>query len=301
MAAPLISIVIPSFNQGAYLDQSIRSVLDQDYPEVELIVIDGGSTDASLEIILRHEKRIAKWVSEPDRSQSHAINKGFAHATGEIVTFLSSDDTYLPGAFPDAAEKFNQSPGAGAISGAFRFLDEGESQPGEAIMPRLAEGSPRDLSLGPPGVYRLHQVATFFSRAALESIGMYVREDLKYVMDRELLYRICRSYPIVLSTTAYGIFRRHSDSKSVSDILPFAREFSRLYELHFSGVPAEDKCRKRMARYRLARGHMKFADAVGSLPASLFHALRAGILDPSLFGSPAYWAKIRQVGLYSRN
>lgn len=298
---PRISIIIPSFNQAAFLDSAIRSVVSQNYPDLELIVVDGGSTDGSREIIEKYSTDLTWSISEPDRGQSHAINKGLAHAAGEIVTFIGSDDYYLPGVFQDVAGMVSAHPGAGAISGAFCFLDEGKSQPGEMIPPLIEGGSPRDLTLGPPGSYRLHQAATFYTKSALDATGRYVREDFKYVMDRELLYRICRSFPIALSAKPYSIFRRHAESKSVSDILPFAQEFSRLYELHLSGVQAEDKRRKRMARYRLARGHIKFADAKPGFPGSLLHILRAGMIDPTLLISSAYWGKIRRRGRSARD
>lgn len=286
---PSISLVIPSFNQAAYLDQAIRSVLDQEYPHTELIIVDGGSTDGSRAIIEKYAPRLAWWVSEPDRGQSHAVNKGFARCTGDIITFLSADDYYLPGTFADLAARYSRQPGAGAWVGGFLF-QEGDAPPlGDAIPPSLPGGSPTDLSLGPPGAYRLHQVATFYSRAALDAVGRSVREDLRYVMDRELLYRVCRAFPIVLSDRAYGVFRRHPDSKSAADILPFAREFARLYEMHYSGEPAKDRQRRRMARYRLARGYIKLAHTVRHFPNAWLSLARAARLYPSLLASAGYW------------
>lgn len=103
-AFPRISVVTPSFNQGPFLERTILSVLDQHYPNLEYIIIDGGSTDNSPEIIRRYEKHLAFWVSEPDRGQSHAINKGFARATGELLAWLNSDDYYLPNALHSVAD-----------------------------------------------------------------------------------------------------------------------------------------------------------------------------------------------------
>src|SRR5512134_129792 len=122
--SPKISIVTPSFNQGKYLERTIRSVIEQDYPNLEYIIIDGGSTDESVEIIRKYEKHLAYWVSEPDRGQSHAINKGFDRATGEIFGWLNSDDWYVPGALKAVAEAFAANPEAGAVVGAGEMVDE---------------------------------------------------------------------------------------------------------------------------------------------------------------------------------
>src|SRR5215210_2994897 len=102
-----LSIVTPSFNQGRFLEQTILSVLTQDHTDIEYIIIDGGSTDESVEVIRRYEDRLAYWVSEKDRGQAHAINKGLEKATGDVFAFINSDDTYLPGAFRAVVEYFH--------------------------------------------------------------------------------------------------------------------------------------------------------------------------------------------------
>ncbi len=271
-AWPRISVATPSYNQGQYLEEAVRSVLLQGYPDLEYIVIDGGSTDGSAAIIEKYAPWLAYWVSEPDRGQSHAINKGFERCTGEIITFLSSDDLYLAGAFGHAAALWAQHRDCGAVVGSFYYMDEHSLL---ADMPHLAHiphAGPIDLSLGHP--YRLHQVSTFYSRAALDTVGRCVREDLRYTMDRELLYRVCRRYGVVTTARAYGAFRQHAASKSSADILPFSREFARLHLLFLSGDAADDRKRRRAARLHRAKGYLKYARHSGK-PLAAIGALLA--------------------------
>jgi glycosyltransferase involved in cell wall biosynthesis len=121
---PLVSVITPSFNQAAFLESAIQSVLGQDYPRIEYIVVDGGSTDGSLEIIERHADRLAWWVSEKDRGQTDAINKGFARARGEILAWINSDDTYNPGAVSAAVKQLMNHPEVGLVYSDCNYIDE---------------------------------------------------------------------------------------------------------------------------------------------------------------------------------
>ena len=123
MTQPLVSIVTPSFNQAAFLEETIQSVLGQDYQPIEYIVIDGGSTDGSVDIIRRHEDRLAWWISEPDRGQAHALNKGFARAQGKYVGWLCSDDTLFPSAISRLVEALDDAAGAALAYGNARYTD----------------------------------------------------------------------------------------------------------------------------------------------------------------------------------
>jgi glycosyltransferase involved in cell wall biosynthesis len=120
---PKISIITPSFNQVEFLERTIRSVIDQDYPNIEYIVIDGGSTDGSVDLIKKYEHRLAYWVSEMDRGQAHAINKGLERATGDWVAWQNSDDTYYPGAFSQLIKAAQDNCNAKLIIGNMNLID----------------------------------------------------------------------------------------------------------------------------------------------------------------------------------
>ena len=121
---PKVSIITPSFNQGQFLEASIRSVLEQDYPNLEYIVVDGGSKDDSVEVIKKYQDRLAWWVSEKDKGHADALNKGFSHATGEILAWLNSDDIYFPGAVSEAISILQRHPEVGMVYGDADLIDD---------------------------------------------------------------------------------------------------------------------------------------------------------------------------------
>ena len=177
---PKISVITISFNSEATLEETIRSVTSQDYPALEYVIIDGGSTDGTLEIIRKYQDRIQVVVSEPDRGISDAFNKGVARATGEIVGIVNSDDILLPGALQKVAESYQ--PQVDVYSGWIMFWNQETNE----TFPSYPDIAFDRLKLQ----YRVAHPARFIRRDAYERFGLY-REDLRYMMDIELL---CRFY-----------------------------------------------------------------------------------------------------------
>lgn len=241
---PRITVVTPSYNQGQYLEETLRSVLLQGYPDLEYIVVDGGSTDESVPVIRKYEEHLAWWTSEEDRGQSHAINKGLKRATGQILAYLNSDDLYEPGALHAAARAF--SPGVDWVAGKVVLWEEGrEPWP----FPELPGRSFTRWLLGCP----ISQPASFW-RADLHREAGPFREDLQYAMDYEFWLRLRfvharrpRRVPRV-----WARYRMHSSSKSVAHQKAMGAEIAELvraYEAHLS--PSQ------RARLWLARRHRK--------------------------------------------
>lgn len=215
-----VSIITPSFNQAGYLEQTIRSVLAQDYSALEYFVIDGGSTDGSREIIQKYEQRLAGWVSEPDRGQAEAINKGFARASGDVVAWLNSDDVYQPGAIRAAVEAFQQNPQAGLVYGNLLSIDE-TSRPFnlQTFAPRTLPDLMSFRIIGQPAV--------FLRRAVLEQAGLL---DLSYhyLLDHHLWLRVAQIVPIVHIPRTLAAARYHPAAKNRAHTREFGREAFRL-------------------------------------------------------------------------
>ena len=205
---PLVSIVTPSFNQARFLEETIRSVLDQDYPRLEYIIVDGGSTDGSLEIIRRYADRLAWWVSEPDQGQTDAINKGFARASGEILAWLNSDDTYLPHAMSEAAAYLQSHPEVGMVYGDANLVDE----TGRMLGPFPARQT--DYRRLRRGYVHIPQQAAFFRASLWRQVGP-LDPTFYFAMDYDLWVRLARLAPLQYHPRLWANFRLHDGGKSV--------------------------------------------------------------------------------------
>jgi glycosyltransferase involved in cell wall biosynthesis len=205
---PLVSIVTPSYNQAPYLEATLRSVLDQDYPNIEYILVDGGSTDGSREIIGRYAERLAWWVSEKDQGQTDAINKGFAHAKGKILAWLNSDDTYLPGAVSQAVAALRAHPEAGMVYGDANLIDEA----GKAIGKFPARQT--DYSRLRRGYVHIPQQASFFRAALWRQVGP-LDPSFYFAMDYDLWVRLASRAPLLYVPSLWANFRLHGTGKSV--------------------------------------------------------------------------------------
>ena len=205
---PKVSIVTPSLNQGQFIEETIRSVLLQGYPDLEYLVVDGGSTDSTIDIVRKYGKWISHWESETDRGQSHAINKGFARANGEIVAWLNSDDFYLPGAVAAAARFLTAHPEAALVYGQVRVAD--------SMSTSLYVSPLRRFVLKKAFLEnRVPQPATFMLASAVRAAGN-LNESYHFSMDYDLWLRLTMLGSILSKPEPWAAFRWHPGSKTHS-------------------------------------------------------------------------------------
>lgn len=206
---PLVSIITPSFNQVRYLETTIRSVLEQDYPNLEYLIVDGGSTDGSVDVIKRYSDRLAWWVSEKDKGQTDAINKGFARARGEILAWINSDDTYEPGAISAAVKYLREHPDAGLVYGDAHFIDEQGR-----VIGRFAARQTDYLRLR-QGYVHIPQQAAFFRADLWREVGP-LDPSFYFAMDYDLWVRLAARAPIQYTPQLWANFRLHSSGKTIA-------------------------------------------------------------------------------------
>ncbi|WKZ36422.1 MAG: glycosyltransferase family 2 protein [Anaerolineales bacterium] len=208
VALPLVSIVTPSFNQSDFLEETIKSVLEQDYPRIEYIVVDGGSTDGSLDLIKKYEGKLAWWVSEQDKGQTDAINRGFNRAKGDILAWINSDDTYNPGAVGEAVKYLIGNPQAAMVYADCNFIDEDGKVIGKF---KSAQTDYRRLR---QGYVHIPQQTMFFRAKYWKEAGP-LDPSFYFAMDYDLWTRIAAKAPIkYLPGKVWANFRIHASSKT---------------------------------------------------------------------------------------
>ncbi|MEK6752215.1 MAG: glycosyltransferase family 2 protein [Chloroflexota bacterium] len=270
----LVSIITPSYNQAAYLEQTILSVLNQDHPRIEYIVVDGASTDGSVEIIKKYESKLAYWVSEKDRGQADAINKGFARATGEIIAWLNSDDYYLPGAVNAAVKVFEERSDVVLVYGNMLAVDEhGKTFNTLNYKPLTLEDLLCFQIIGQPAV--------FMRRSALQKTnGLDL--TFHFLLDHLLWIQIAQHGQILHVDQTWSAARYHAEAKNRAKAVEFGREAFRILETvaqdeNLAPLLAKVAHRARAAAHRVDSRYL----LDGGLPAKALSAwLRALFIHP---------------------
>ncbi len=206
---PRVTIVTPSYNQAQFLEQTIQSVLGQEYPNLEYFIVDGASTDGSVEIIQHYADRLSWWVSEKDHGQSEAINKGFARATGDIIGWLNSDDLYQPGAIAAAVEAFQAHPEVGLVYSDVLAID-GDNH--VLNLMRCGDWGLDELM----SFHTLNQPGVFMKRSVLEQAGYYLDPSYHYLLDTQLWLRLAQFAPMVYIRKTLAAGRFHPKAKNLS-------------------------------------------------------------------------------------
>ncbi len=209
---PALAIVTPSFRQGHFLERTLRSVLEQNYPRLEFAVQDGGSQDSTVEVLQRCESRLQHWASHPDNGQAHAINLGFQHVGGDIMAYLNSDDLLLPGTLHYVADYFQRHPKVDVIYGHRVLIDENDAEVGRWVLPRHD-----DDTLG--WVDFVPQETLFWRRSIWDKSGGKMDESFHFALDWDLLLRfVAAGAKIVRVPRFLGAFRLHDAQKTSTQI-----------------------------------------------------------------------------------
>ncbi len=300
---PLVSVVTPSYNQGEFLEATIQSVLTQDYPHIEYIIMDGGSTDNSVEIIKKYADRLAYWESVRDRGQAHAVNKGMQRATGAILGWINSDDIYLPGAISRVIESFQRTPEVDVVYGQVNRTD----YTGKVVPTPVLPKDTIDLSKATVLKENLvNQPGSFWRRAIMEKVGL-LDESFRYTMDHDYWVRLTLAGAQFQRVPGAPLvnFRLSAHSKTVSQQHKMALEHLTILDrlgrdpklpqqLHMTPQAVQSQLRHTKALYHLYAfyGNMKagrrvealrwLAQAVALRPTILFDARWRQLLQARL-------------------
>jgi glycosyltransferase involved in cell wall biosynthesis len=221
---PKISVVTPSFNQGDYIEGTINSVLNQDYPDLEYIIIDGNSSDNTKEVIKKYGDQLSYWVSEPDKGHADALNKGFERTSGEIMSWINSDDTYMPWTFKTVAEIFAKFPEVNWLVG----INSGWDQHGRLIKTITR---PKNIYDYLQGDYKwIQQESVFWRRSLWEKAGGHISRDYKLMIDGELWGRFFLHDKLYVVENVIGGFRRHETNRSLQNFNLVEEEMMKVIE-----------------------------------------------------------------------
>jgi glycosyltransferase involved in cell wall biosynthesis len=284
---PLVSIVTPSYNQGHFLEDTILSVINQNYANIEYIIIDGGSTDCTIDIIHKYEHKLTYWISEKDTGQSQAINKGLMRAQGEIIGWINSDDCLLPNSISTIVDTFNAFDDVGMVFGNIEIIDrEGRL---------FKEHVWKDYSVVDQLTQRMYipQPGSFWRREVMQSVGL-LREDLHYAMDYEYWIRIGQRFKIMGINTLLAQYRHSSVNKGNTQADSWGAEFLRILDEMFAQKNLPDILQKTK---RAAYAGAYFRGAEGFLTqADLSNArrwfLKSIRLDPRLALMSSWWKSL---------
>lgn len=253
MLTPKISVITPSFNQATYLERTIRSVLDQGYPNIEYIIIDGGSTDGSIDIIRKYADQLTYWVSEPDRGQAHAINKGLQRATGEWVAWQNSDDVFYPGALAQLAQMAAKKLDASLIIGNMYLIDKDDE-----LLRDVKYVRPTYRAMLAEGMVLTNQAA-FWKRRLHDEIG-YLDERLDCGFDFEWFLRVLNGGRIAAHVNAtWGGLRMHEETKTSNRQAVFDSEYEKILEGRKVSSVNKSYHQLRRLMLMLVQGDFKYA------------------------------------------
>ena len=280
---PTLTVITPAFNAERFLAETIESVLNQDVPGLEYIIVDGGSTDGTVDVIRKYEKHLAWWVTEKDRGQAHAFNKALARATGEFVAEADADDVYLPGALHAALDMLHTTPGARWVAGGVLGFGTADVPYHDWHMPNV----PTSLLDCVTARFQAATPGHVWSREMIQAVGGY-DESMRYLFDFELFANLLwhgeRCFALERPVAAY---RFHPESKSVKEADSFEAEWDVIRDRYVPRLPFQQRiiARHRIAMRRsgaqysvaareLADGHAgdarrRFARAIMSYPPSL--------------------------------